>query len=63
VPISLSNDSVEGFKVLGVDKQLIVSAQRPFFTPKVLIGPEYTYMHLYNGQYTNSYMIDISVYL
>lgn len=63
VPITLSSDSVEGFKVLGVDKQLIVSAQRPLFTPKVLIGPEYTYMHIYNGQHTNSYMIDISVYL
>lgn len=46
----------------GVNKMVVASAQRPFFTENVLIGLEYAYMHMYNNQHTNAYTLDISVY-
>ncbi len=46
----------------GVNKMVVASAQRPFFTQNVLIGLEYVYMHMYNSQHTNAYTLDISVY-
>ncbi len=46
----------------GVDKMIVASAQRPFFTENVLLGLEYAYMHMYNNQHTNAYTLDISVY-
>ncbi len=46
----------------GVNKMVIASAQRPFFTENVLVGLEYAYMHMYNGQHSNAYTVDLSVY-
>ncbi|WP_151193669.1 LbtU family siderophore porin [Cysteiniphilum sp. JM-1] len=78
LPITLSGNADKGYgttsgatssnnyKVIypgsGVDKMIVASAQRPFFTENVLIGLEYAYMHMYNNQHTNAYTLDISVY-
>ncbi|MBK2245627.1 hypothetical protein IBE71_09770, partial [Francisella tularensis] len=34
----------------GIKKQIIVSSQRSYFDNNVLIGPEYSYQSLYNGE-------------
>lgn len=58
--------SSNNYKVIypgsGVNKMIVASAQRPFFTENVLIGLEYAYMHMYNNQHTNAYTLDLSVY-
>jgi hypothetical protein len=68
LPITLTGGADKGYKTSaivsgsGVNKMVIASAQRPFFTQNVLIGLEYVYMHMYNSQHTNAYTLDISVY-
>lgn len=68
LPITLTGNADKGYKTSaivsgsGVNKMVIASAQRPFFTQNVLIGLEYVYMHMYNSQHTNAYTLDISVY-
>ena len=70
-PITLSGASVKAYTTdskgnpiagSGVDKMVIASVQRPFFTENVLLGLEYAYMHMYYGQHSNAYTLDVSVY-
>ncbi len=66
LPITLSGNADKSYSTYGaatgVNKMIVASAQRPFFTENVLIGLEYAYMHMYNNQHTNAYTLDISVY-
>ncbi|WP_119343981.1 LbtU family siderophore porin [Facilibium subflavum] len=69
LPITLSGSSVNSYTTdpnsgvgTGVNKMVIASVQRPFFTENVLLGLEYAYMHMYNNQHTNAYTLDVSVY-
>ncbi len=68
IPVTLSGSAINGYKPTnvvagtGVNKMVVASAQRPFFTENVLLGLEYAYMHMYNNQHANAYTLDISVY-
>ncbi|WP_440683658.1 LbtU family siderophore porin [Cysteiniphilum halobium] len=66
LPITLSGNADKAYSTYGaatgVDKMVVASVQRPFFTENVLIGLEYAYMHMYNNQHTNAYTLDLSVY-
>ncbi|WP_116963786.1 LbtU family siderophore porin [Fastidiosibacter lacustris] len=67
IPVTLSGSAVNEYKPAnvvagGVNKMVVASAQRPFFTENVLLGLEYAYMHMYNNQHANAYTLDISVY-
>lgn len=52
-----------GSTISGIKNQFIASAQRAYFDDNVLLGPEYAYQKLYNGQYMNTFTLDMSVYL
>lgn len=47
----------------GIKDQILVSTQRSFFDDNVLIGPEYSWQSLYNGQRMNTLTLDLSVYI
>lgn len=63
IQMPLTASAVNGVMVPGVHNEVIVSMQRPFFNPHVLIGPEYSYLRTYDGKHSNAFTIDISVYL
>lgn len=63
IEMPLTANAVNGVMVPGIHNELIVSMQRPFFNPHVLIGPEYSYLRTYDGKHSNAFTIDISVYL
>jgi len=67
IPITLSGSAVNSYTTdktagSGVNKMIITSVQRPFFTDNVLFGLEYAYMHMYNSKHFNAYTLDISIY-
>ncbi|MBD5784309.1 hypothetical protein IFN73_10195, partial [Francisella tularensis subsp. holarctica] len=47
----------------GIKDQILVSTQRSFFDDNVLIGSEYSWQSLYNGQRMNTLTLDLSVYI
>ncbi|MBK2109549.1 DUF3573 domain-containing protein [Francisella tularensis] len=64
IPMSLSIASPNfGLTDSGIKKQIIVSSQRSYFDNNVLIGPEYSYQSLYNGEDMNTLTLDLSVYI
>ncbi|ORU23348.1 hypothetical protein ACC87_02235 [Francisella tularensis subsp. holarctica] len=64
IPMSLSIASPNfGLADSGIKKQIIVSSQRSYFDNNVLIGPEYSYQSLYNGEDMNTLTLDLSVYI
>lgn len=67
IPITLSGSAINSYTTdktpgSGVNKMIIASVQRPFFTDNVLFGLEYAYMHMYNSKHSNAYTLDISIY-
>ncbi|WP_425352911.1 DUF3573 domain-containing protein [Allofrancisella frigidaquae] len=64
IPMPLSNASPTfGKTSSGIRNQLIFSAQRSYFDDNVLLGPEYSYQELYNGEHMNTITLDLSVYV
>ncbi|MED7787509.1 DUF3573 domain-containing protein [Francisella sp. 19X1-34] len=64
VPMTLSASAVAGpASTSGIQRQLLVSAQRAYFDNNVLFGPEYSYQQLYGGQHMNTITLDMSVYV
>ena len=64
IPVGLTGSTVSDYKPndTSINKMVIASVQRPFLTDNVLIGAEYVYMHMYNGQHTNVYTLNLSAY-
>ena len=67
IAITLSGSAINSYTTdktpgSGVNKMIIASVQRPFFTDNVLFGLEYAYMHMYNSKHSNAYTLDISIY-
>ena len=67
IPVVLSGSAPNGYTTdgstdSGVNQMVIGTVQRPFFTENVLVGLEYVYMHMYSGNHTNTYTMDLSVY-
>ncbi|MWX71985.1 DUF3573 domain-containing protein [Francisella tularensis] len=64
IPMTLTASPLNfGRSSSGIQKQIIVSAQRAYFDNNVLFGPEYSYQQLYNGKHMNTITIDMAVYL
>ncbi|ASG68605.1 hypothetical protein CDV26_09555 [Francisella halioticida] len=64
IPMSLSASPINGNSTTsGIKEQFIVSGNRAYFDNNVLFGPEYSYQKLYNGQYMNTFTLDMSVYV
>ncbi|AJI58095.1 DUF3573 domain-containing protein [Francisella philomiragia] len=63
IPMPLSA-GVGTFKTAsGIKDQILISTQRSLFDDNVLVGPEYSWQSLYNGQKMNTFTIDLSVYV
>lgn len=63
IPMPLSA-GVGTFKTAsGIKDQILISTQRSLFDDNVLVGLEYSWQSLYNGQKMNTFTIDLSVYV
>ncbi|QIW09560.1 DUF3573 domain-containing protein [Francisella sp. LA112445] len=64
ISMGLSASAVAGpSSTTGIQRQLLVSAQRAYFDNNVLFGPEYSYQQLYDGKHMNTITLDMSVYV
>lgn len=63
IPMPLSAGGSFFLAASGIKDQILVSTQRSFFDDNVLIGPEYSWQSLYNGQRMNTLTLDLSVYI
>lgn len=63
IPMPLSAEVGAFQPVSGIKDQILISTQRSLFDNNVLIGPEYSWQSLYNGQHMNTFTIDLSVYI
>lgn len=63
IPMPLSAGG-SAFKTMsGIKDQILISTQRSLFDDNVLLGPEYSWQNLYNGQHMNTFTLDLSVYI
>ena len=61
IPVDISfNDSL---KIVGVQKQFIISAQQNLFKNHFSYGPQYQYIKLYNGQHSNIFAANATIHL
>lgn len=63
MPITLSAGGSFFLVASGIKDQILISMQGSFFDDNVLIGPEYSWQSLYNGQRINTITLDLSVYI
>ncbi|AIT09266.1 hypothetical protein LO80_04305 [Candidatus Francisella endociliophora] len=63
IPMPLSAEGSYFKAESGIKNQVLISTQRAFFDDNVLLGPEYSWQSLYNGQYMNTFTLDLSVYI
>jgi hypothetical protein len=64
IPMGLSSSAINGYKSAGgISDQYLFGAQRAFFDNNVLIGPEYSYQVLYNGESTNTVTLNLLLYV
>lgn len=63
IPMPISAEGSYFRTESGIKNQILISTQRSFFDDNVLLGPEYSWQSLYNGQYMNTFTLDLSVYI
>lgn len=63
IPMPLSAGGSLFKAASGIKDQILISTQRSFFDENVLIGPEYSWQKLYDGQYMNTFTLDLSVFI
>ncbi|WP_318263343.1 hypothetical protein [Francisella endosymbiont of Ornithodoros moubata] len=63
MPITLSTGGRFFLAASGIKDQILISTQRSFFDNNVLIGLEYSWQSLCNGQRMNTFTLDLSVYI